>query len=119
MIVLDIIFGVLGFGGLVTTITGLGVLTNVAIIVGFLIAAGYISKIVFSFLVGRMILERVRGTSGTGRFWPMVIGVVLFSIVRAIPILGWFIGLIVTLLGLGALWLMAWEACRRCRAASA
>ena len=109
----------LGFGGLVVSVTGLGFLTNTAIIVGFLIAVGYISKIVFSFLVGRMILERIREPWGTGRVWPLVLGVVLFAIVRAIPILGWFIGLIVTLLGLGALWLMAWEALRRRRAASA
>ncbi len=119
MIVLDIIFGVLGFGGLVVSITGLGVLTNVAIIVGFLIAAGYISKIVFGFLVGRMILERIRERGGTGRVWPLVLGTVIFALVRAIPILGWFIGLIVTLLGLGALWLMVWEALRRRRAAPA
>ena len=119
MIVLDIFFGVLGFGGLVVSITGLGVLTKVAIIVGFLIAAGYISKIVFGFLVGRMILERIRERGGTGRVWPLVLGVVIFSIIRAIPILGWFIGLIVTLLGLGALWLAVWEACRRRRAAPA
>jgi cytoskeletal protein CcmA (bactofilin family) len=119
MIVLDIFFGVLGFGGLVTTVTGLGVLTNVAIIVGFLISAGYISKIVFGFLVGHMILERIQASWGEGRFWPLVIGVVIFAIIRAIPILGWFIGLIVTLLGLGALWLTVWEAYRRRRAASA
>jgi len=119
MIVLDLILGALGFGGLVVSITGLGLLTNATIIVGFLITAGYVTKIVFSFLVGRMILERIREPWGTGRVWPLVLGVVLFAIVRAIPILGWFIGLIVTLLGLGALWLMAWEALRRRRAASA
>jgi cytoskeletal protein CcmA (bactofilin family) len=118
MIVLDIFFGMLGFGGLVVSVTGLGVLTNVAIIVGFLIAAGYISKIVFGFLVGRMILERIQASWGKGRFWPMVLGVVIYAIIRAIPILGWFIGFVVTLLGLGALWLMVWEARRR-RAASA
>ena len=66
-----------------------------------------------------MILERIREPRGTGRVWPLMLGVVLFTIVRAIPILGWFIGLMVTLLGLGALWLMGWEACRRRRAASA
>lgn len=119
MIVLDLIFGGLGFGGLVVSTTGLGVLTNVAIIAVFLIAVGYISKIVFGFLVGRMIFERIRETGGTGRVWPLVLGVVIFAIVRAIPILGWFMGLIVTLLGLGALWLMIWKVFRRRRAASA
>ena len=110
---------VLGFGGLVVSITGLGLLANAAIIVGFLIAVGYLSKIVFSFLVGRMILERIQKPWGAGRLWPLVLGVVIFTIVRAIPILGWLIGLIVTLLGLGALWLMVWEAFRRRRTAPA
>jgi hypothetical protein len=68
--------------------------------------------------VGRMLLERIRESPGEGRVWPLVLGVVIYTLVRAIPILGWFIGLIVTLLGLGALWLMIWEARRR-RAASA
>ena len=113
VIVLDVILGLLGFGGLVVSITGLGLLTNTAIIAGLLVAAGYITKVVFSFLVGRMILERIRKSWGAGRFWPLLIGVVLFSIVRAVPYLGWFFGLVVTLLGLGALWLMAWESLRR------
>ncbi len=119
VIVLDLIFGGLGLGGLVVSITGLGFLTNATIIVGFLITVAYITKVVVSFLVGRMILERIRQPWGAGRVWPLVLGVVLFAIVRAIPILGWFIGLFVTLFGLGALWLMSLEAIRRRRAVPA
>jgi hypothetical protein len=119
MIVLDIIFGGLGFGGLVVSVTGLGFLTNAAIVVSFLIAVGYITKVVVSFLVGRMILGRIREPWGAGRVWPLVVGVVIFALVRAIPILGWFIGLFVTLFGLGALWLMVWAALRRRRAVPA
>jgi len=115
VIALNLILGVLGFGGLVVSITGLGFLTNVTIIVGFLIAAGYITKAVVGLLVGRLLLRRIREPWGAGRVWPLVLGIVLFAIVRAIPILGWFIGLIVTLFGLGALWLMGWEALRRRR----
>jgi len=113
MIVLDLILGGLGFGGLVVSITGLGFITNATIIVSFLIAVAYITKIVVSFLVGRMILQRIREPWGAGRVWPLVLGVVLFAVLRAIPILGWWIGLIVTLFGLGAIWLMVWEASRR------
>jgi len=119
VILLDLVLGVLGFGGLVASITGLGFLANAAIIVGFLIAVGYVTKVVVSFLVGRMILERIRGGWGAGLVWPLVLGAVLFALVRAIPILGWFIGLFVTLFGLGALWLMVWEALRRRRAVTA
>jgi cytoskeletal protein CcmA (bactofilin family) len=119
VIVLDLIFGGLGFGSVVISITGLGFLTNATIIVGFLIAVAFITKAVVSFLVGRMILERIREPWGAGRVWPLVVGVVLFALVRAIPILGWFIGLFVTLLGLGALWMTVWETLRRRRAVPA
>ena len=119
MIVLDLIFGGLGFGGLVVAITSLGLLTNATIVVGFLIAVAYLTKIVVSFLVGRMILGRIREPWGAGRVWPLVLGVVLFAILRAIPILGWWIGLIVTLFGLGAIWLMIWAASRRRRVSPA
>jgi hypothetical protein len=89
VIVLDLIFGGLGFGSVVVSITGLGFLTNATIIVSFLITVAYITKAVVSFLVGRMILERIREPWGAGRVWPLVLGIVLFAIVRAIPFLGW------------------------------
>ena len=117
VIVLDIILGRLGLGGLVASLTGLGLVSDAAILVGFLITALYITKVVFGFLTGRLLLERIQPRWAAGRVLPLVVGVVLFVIVRAIPYLGWLIGLIVTLLGLGALWLMGREALRRRRAA--
>jgi len=119
VIVLDIILGRLGLGGLVASITGLGLIGDATILVGFLITAFYITKVVFGFLTGRLLLERIQPKWAAGRILPLVVGVVLFVIFRAIPILGWLIGLIVTLLGLGAIWLMGREALRRRRAARA
>jgi hypothetical protein len=115
MIVLDLIFGGLGFGSVVVSVTGLGLLTNATIIVAFLVTVAFITKAVVSFQLGRLILGRIREPWRAGRVWPLVLGVVLFSIIRAIPILGWWIGLIVTLFGLGALWLMGWDTLRRRR----
>jgi len=119
VIVLDIILGLLGLGGLVASLTGLGLIGDAAILVGFLITALYVTKVVFGFLTGRLLLERIQPRWAAGRVLPLVIGVVLFVIVRAIPILGWLIGLVVTLMGLGGLWLMGREALRRRRAAPA
>jgi len=119
VIVLDIILGRLGLGGLVASVTGLGLLTDATILVGFLITALYTTKVVFGFLAGRLLLERIQPKWAAGRVLPLVIGVVIFVILRAIPYLGWLIGLVVTLSGLGALWLIGWEALRRRRAAPA
>jgi len=119
VIVLAIVLGRLGLGGLVATITGLGLIGDATILAGFLITALYVTKAVFGFLAGRLLLERLQPTWAASRVWPLVVGVVLFVIVRAIPYLGWLIGLIVTFLGLGALWLMGQEVLRRRRAAPA
>ncbi len=106
VVILDIILGLLGLGGLVTTITSLGLLADAVILVAFLITVVYISKIVVSFLVGRLLLERLQPAWAAGRVWPLVVGVVLFVIVTMIPILGWVISLICVFLGLGSLWLV-------------
>jgi hypothetical protein len=45
-----------------------------------------------------------------------VVGVVLFIIITAIPILGGLVNLVVVLLGLGALWLLGRDAYRQRRA---
>lgn len=117
MVILDIAFGLLGLGGLVASVTGLGLLTNATILVVFLITAVYITKVVVSFLVGRLLLERVQPAWAAGRVWPLVIGVVLFVVIRAIPILGGLISLVVTLLGLGAIWLLGRNLYRQRRVA--
>jgi tetrahydromethanopterin S-methyltransferase subunit G len=48
-------------------------------------------------------LQRVRPGQDSGWLWPLVIGLVVFVILTAIPVLGGLIGLIVDLLVLGAL----------------
>ncbi len=106
VVVLTIILGRLGLGGLGASLTGLGLIGDAAIVVGFLITAFYVTKVVFGFLTGILLLERIHPEWAAGRVLPLVIGVVIFVIFRAIPILGWLIGLVVTLMGLGALWLM-------------
>jgi hypothetical protein len=40
------------------------------------------------------------------KLWPLLVGVALYVLLRSIPIMGWFIGGVVTLLGLGAVWLV-------------
>jgi hypothetical protein len=39
---------------------------------------------------------------------PLLIGLAIFTLVRSIPVLGAFFSMLVTIFGLGALWLLAW-----------
>jgi len=110
MIILDIILGLVTLGGLIGPITGIIMVLEGALVVGFWIIAVYITKIVFSYLIGWLILKR------TASAWvekamgliPLLIGLAIFVLVRSIPILGGLVSLLVTIFGLGAIWLLAW-----------
>jgi hypothetical protein len=112
-ILLAVIFGLLALGGLVALIIVLGVLAETALVVVFLISAGYLAQIVVSFLAGVLLVEAVRPGRGTGRVLPLVVGLILYVILRAIPWLGPIVGLAVVLLGLGALFRWIWATLHR------
>jgi cytoskeletal protein CcmA (bactofilin family) len=108
-IVAAMFFGLITLGGLATTIVLIGFVLMGCVFLVFYVSAAYLSKILISFLIGRLILGRLNDNWSEGRFWPLVVGVLLFVILTAIPYLGWLINLLVILLGLGALWLLARE----------
>jgi len=65
----------------------------------------YISKAIVAFLFGGMILTRIAPQYTRYNPLAMIIGLVFYVLLAAIPILGWVIGILVTVLGLGAAWL--------------
>ncbi len=56
-------------------------------------------------LGGKLILSRIKPEWAEHKIWPLILGVVIFAILVAIPIFGGLVNAIVILLGLGALWL--------------
>ena len=113
MVLLAVIFGVITLDGLAGTAVWTGILAMALLVFFFVIAVVYITKIVISFLGGQLILARVKPEWAEGRIWPLVIGVVLFVVITAIPWLGGLISFIAVLLGLGALWLLGRQAYRQ------
>jgi cytoskeletal protein CcmA (bactofilin family) len=111
-ILLAIVFGLITLGGLIPAIISIGVLTDAVLAVAFLISIYYLAPVVVSFLGGRMLLGRFQPDRASGRVLPSVIGIVLYVILRAIPILGAVVALVVVLLGLGALSIWAWRTLR-------
>jgi cytoskeletal protein CcmA (bactofilin family) len=110
MIILDIILGILTLGGLVGIITGVIMVLETILTVGFWIISVYITKIAFSYLIGWLILRRTASTwvdKAMGLF-PLLIGLAIFVLARSFPFLGAFFSLLVTIFGLGAMWLLAW-----------
>src|ERR671917_1107280 len=115
-LVLAVILGLLTLGGLVALIVVLGLLAEVVLVLAFWIFTNYLAQIVVSFLAGLLLVEAVRPGRGSGRVLPLVIGLILYGILRAVPVLGPLVGLAVVLLGLGTLLDWIWAKLRRRRA---
>ncbi|MDH4209389.1 MAG: hypothetical protein OEV76_10990 [Anaerolineae bacterium] len=110
MILLDVIVGLVTLGGLVGPITGIMMVLISVLTVGFWTVAVYVTKVLFCYLVGWLILKRpapawVEKAMG---IIPLLIGIAIFTLVRSIPMLGALLSMLVTIFGLGAMWLLAW-----------
>lgn len=104
-ILVALLLGLLSLSGIAWFLAIASVLLDAIILVGFLVFVVYVAEVLISFLVGRWVLQRFQPSLAEGRVLPFVLGLVLFVIVTAIPLLGDLIGFVAVLLGLGALWL--------------
>jgi cytoskeletal protein CcmA (bactofilin family) len=105
IILLSIIVGFLTIGGLggVTAALGLSSLATIATV--FNLAVSHISKVIVAYLAGKWIFSKL-APSQTNAIWPLVIGITIYAILRAIPFVGILFGIAATLLGVGAMWLV-------------
>ncbi len=71
----------------------------------FLVAIAFISKIIVAYLFGQLLFERFGSRPDMRKPWPLLVGLIIYVLLCGIPYLGWAISLIVTFLGLGAIWL--------------
>jgi cytoskeletal protein CcmA (bactofilin family) len=110
MILLAMLFGFLTLGKLTGLSVFLGLLTIILLIFGFILAAGFVVKIVASDLIGKLILNTARPGLGEHKIWPLLVGVVIIAILISLPYVGWLFKALTVLFGLGALWLLGREA---------
>ena len=103
-VLLAVVFGILTLGGLAGRFVVLGGLALGTIGFGFSLAWTYVTKIIISLLLGQLIFG-LKSTAVEHRWWPMLLGVLIFVLITAIPVLGGLVTLVTVLLGLGALWL--------------
>lgn len=91
--------------GLVLPTLALGLLAYLALVVSFLIFISYVPPIALSLLGGRWLLQKLKPDLASGRFMPLLLGLVALVILTSIPLLGGILNIIISFLGLGALWL--------------
>lgn len=125
VLILGYLAAMLAMGLLIVLIFGLGRLTLAGLAWGtfwvgtaglsalftfFTLLVVYGSKVVVAYPIGRWILQRFQGDAalaptGRQRGWPLLLGLLLYVLVVGIPYLGILVSVVVTLLGLGAMWL--------------
>ena len=100
-----IFFGIVTLGELSRVILAVGFSSLGLIMAGFGLLVSYGSKLVVSYLVGILLMRWLAPKYADQPIWSMMIGVFLYTLLRAIPFVGLVIGLSVTLVGIGAMWL--------------
>jgi len=97
----------ISLGQLTTSILGLGLTGLVFATAVFLFLVGIVSKIIVAFLCGYLLVQRPADTAvSTWDFIALAVGIVIYILLRALPFgIGFIIGLIITLLGVGAFFL--------------
>jgi hypothetical protein len=115
LILLAVLGGVVTFGQLANDILGLGGAALAFVVTGFFTVIAVVTKAVVAVLIGRAILSRLVPSLGSG-FWVdfanLALGMLIYELLRIIPLLGWVVAVVVTFVGLGAL-LLALRARRR------
>ncbi len=101
-----IFFGVITLGELSRVILTVGFTSLGLIMAGFGLLVSYGSKLVVSYLVGKLLMRWLAPKYEDQPIWSMLIGIFLYTFLRAIPLgFGLVIGICVTLVGIGAIWL--------------
>lgn len=112
--ILGLLLGVVALSNLagVTFSLGISGMLFLGALAIFLLAHG--SKIVVSQLLGDLILTRLAPQYEQKPMWSLTLGVIVYVLLRSIPLLGLLIGAIATLVGLGAMWMWFWKRAKRC-----
>jgi hypothetical protein len=100
-----IFFGVITLGELSKVILTVGFSSLGLVLAAFGLLVSYGSKLVVAFIVGRLLIRWLAPKYENQLIWSMVVGIFLYTFLRSIPFFGFVIGVFVTLIGIGAMWL--------------
>ncbi len=92
----------LGFFAGAMGLMGLGLILSI-----FWLSIAYFSKIIIAYLLSSLFFKRFLPKYAHIRILPFLVGVVVYALLASIPYLGWLVAIITTLIGLGALWMVA------------
>lgn len=112
LILLAVLVGALSLGRLVALIVPFGLAALVVLVVAFVATVVLAAPVLVSAAGGRALFARAWPARASSRYLPFIVGLVLYVVLTGMPIIGWGLGLIAIILGLGAIiqWLIAlWQ----------
>lgn len=109
IVLLGIALGVSTLGGLSVATFGVGFAGLGLLVTVFTAIVLWGAKVIVSYLIGKLILQRFAKDYADNALVAFLLGLVLFEIVAAVPILGPIVTMVVILLGLGAMWYVYYE----------
>lgn len=112
MIVGATLFGALTLSKLTGAVVWVGIFVLFALILFFVLAVVFVTKIAAAQLGGQWLLRKFNSPLAENKYLPLVLGVVLLAILMALPYFGWLFSLLAVLAGLGALWMRGGELLR-------
>ena len=104
----SILLTAISVGGLRNATFGFGftALALISTVLTMLVIYG--SKLIVCYLVGEWIVGKIAPQSKAAKsiFWPLAVGVVIYSILRTLPFVGWIFALLAIVFGMGAMLLV-------------
>jgi hypothetical protein len=116
VVVLALLGGLVTFGQLGGKIFGIGGATIGLAVALFIFVFSLVTIAIVAYLGGRLILSRLSPQTESGwwmDFASLALGAAIYEILRAIPVVGIVIAVLVTLVGLGAIYVALRERIRR------
>lgn len=102
LIILVILLGAITFGSLSRAIFALSFTTLAWILVVFTLLMIYGSKLVVTYWFGKLMMDRFDWHPKREDLFALLLGIIMFVLVSLIPFIGWLVGVVITLVGLGA-----------------
>lgn len=105
LIAVAVLLGIITLGGLGAITFWSGTTVLIAFITVFVLMISFGSQVLVASLVGNWVVQKITHQQDANRFIALLVGVIIYVLLRAIPILGWLISIVVVAAGLGAAWL--------------
>jgi hypothetical protein len=105
VLALSMLFWALSLGALGSLTFAIGLFSVLLAAVLYVFLVLFCSKIVAAFFVGRLILGAISPRAADTKAWSMLLGILAYLLLAAIPYFGWLAAVSATFFGLGAIWM--------------